>query len=45
MPPSEGGRMAEVFEDATVALPLMVAALFERLGYFSGKDKKKAKGA
>ncbi len=46
VPPSEGGRMAEVFEDATVALPLMVAALFERLGYSSGeKEKKKAKGA
>jgi deoxyhypusine synthase len=46
VPPSDGGRMAEVFEDATVALPLMVAALFERLGYFSGtKERKRAKGA
>jgi deoxyhypusine synthase len=32
VPPSEGGRFGEVFVDATVGLPIMVAALFERLG-------------
>jgi deoxyhypusine synthase len=37
VPPEEGGRMAEVFDDATVALPLVAAALFERLGYFKKK--------
>ena len=37
VPPEEGGRMAEVFDDATVALPIMAAALFERLGYFKKK--------
>jgi deoxyhypusine synthase len=37
VPPEEGGRLAEVFEDATVALPLVVGAVLERLKYF---DKK-----
>ncbi|HKD14661.1 MAG TPA: deoxyhypusine synthase family protein [Candidatus Angelobacter sp.] len=37
VPPQEGGRFGEVFVDATVGLPIMVAALFERLG----KDYKK----
>ena len=37
VPPKEGGRFGEVFVDATVGLPLMAAALFERLG----KDYKK----
>ena len=32
VPPAEGGRFGEVFVDATVGLPVMVAALFERLG-------------
>jgi deoxyhypusine synthase len=32
VPPEEGGRFAEVFVDATVGLPLIVAAVFERLG-------------
>jgi len=32
VPAHEGGRFGEVFEDATVGLPIMVAALFERLG-------------
>lgn len=32
VPPNEGGRFGEVFVDATVGLPIMVAALFERLG-------------
>ena len=39
VPPSEGGRFGEVFVDATVGLPIIVAAVFERLD----KDKT-AKG-
>jgi deoxyhypusine synthase len=39
VPPEEGGRLAEVFDDATVALPLMAAALFERLGYFNKRRR------
>jgi deoxyhypusine synthase len=31
MPPSEGGRFAEVYADATIALPLLIKALFEEL--------------
>ena len=31
VPPAEGGRFGEVFVDATVGLPLIVAAVFERL--------------
>ncbi|MBV9609058.1 MAG: deoxyhypusine synthase family protein [Acidobacteria bacterium] len=31
VPPAEGGRFAELFVDATVGLPLVVAAVFERL--------------
>lgn len=34
VPPEEGGRFAEVFDDATVALPLIVGAVLERLCYF-----------
>jgi deoxyhypusine synthase len=37
VPPSEGGRFGEVFVDATVGLPLIVAAVLERL------DKKGSK--
>jgi deoxyhypusine synthase len=33
VPPEEGGRFAEVLEDATVALPLVVGAVLERIGY------------
>ena len=36
VPPAEGGRFGEVFVDATVGLPLIVAAVLERLD----KDKK-----
>ena len=36
VPPAEGGKFGEVFVDATVGLPLIVAAVFERLD----KDKK-----
>ncbi|MEO6119596.1 MAG: deoxyhypusine synthase family protein [Terriglobales bacterium] len=32
VPPEEGGKFAEVFVDATVGMPLIVAAVFERLG-------------
>jgi deoxyhypusine synthase len=34
VPPDEGGKFAEVLEDATVALPLVVGAVLERIGYF-----------
>ncbi|MGH9795011.1 MAG: deoxyhypusine synthase family protein [Candidatus Acidiferrales bacterium] len=46
VPPEEGGRFAEVFDDATVALPLIVGAVLERLGYFHRRSKrvKKSKG-
>jgi deoxyhypusine synthase len=40
IPPEEGGRMAEVLDDATVALPLVVGAVLERLGYFERRDGK-----
>ena len=44
VPPEEGGLLAEVFDDATVALPLVVGAVLERLGYFEGRSiGKKAK--
>jgi deoxyhypusine synthase len=33
VPPEEGGRFAEVLEDATVALPLVVGAVLQRLRY------------
>ena len=39
VPPAEGGRFGEVFVDATVGLPLIVAAVLERL------DKKGSKAA
>ena len=35
VPPAEGGKFGEVFVDATIGLPLIVAAVFERLD----KDK------
>jgi deoxyhypusine synthase len=34
VPPEQGGKLAEVLEDATVALPLVVGAVLERIGYF-----------
>src|SRR5215467_6924507 len=34
VPVEEGGRFAEVFDDATVALPLVAGAVLERLGHF-----------
>jgi deoxyhypusine synthase len=39
VPPEEGGRFAEVLDDATVALPLIVGAVLERLGYFKRRGK------
>ncbi len=47
VPSEEGGRLAEVFDDATVALPLVAGAVLERLGYFKRKSKvesRKSKG-
>jgi deoxyhypusine synthase len=41
VPPAEGGRFGEVFVDATVGLPLIVAAVFERLDK-KGKGKTAA---
>jgi deoxyhypusine synthase len=43
VPPEEGGKFAEVYEDATVALPLVVGAVLERIGY-TGKKKPKRRG-
>jgi deoxyhypusine synthase len=37
VPLNEGGRFAEVFEDATVALPLVVGAVLQRIGYYKKK--------
>ena len=44
VPPAEGGRFGEVFVDATVGLPIMCAALFERLGKTYKKSGFKSKG-
>jgi deoxyhypusine synthase len=41
VPPAEGGRFGEVFVDATIGLPMIVAAVFERL---DKKGNKAAKG-
>jgi deoxyhypusine synthase len=46
VPPSEGGKFGEVFVDATVGLPLIVAAVFERLDKNKkGHGAKKDSGA
>lgn len=47
VPPAEGGRFGEVFVDATVGLPLIVAAVLERLGKHksNGKTSKEKTGA
>lgn len=42
VPPEEGGRFAEVLEDATVALPLVAGAVLERLGAFGKRSRNKA---
>jgi len=44
VPPAEGGKFGEVFVDATVGLPIMCAALFERLGKGFKKPGLKSKG-
>ena len=47
VPPAEGGKFGEVFLDATVGLPLIVAAVLERLDKDKNAsvttDKKKEK--
>ena len=40
VPPAEGGQFGEVFVDATVGLPIIVAAVLERLGKRSSTKKK-----
>ncbi|MGH9498960.1 MAG: deoxyhypusine synthase family protein [Terriglobales bacterium] len=42
VPPAEGGKFGEVFVDATVGLPIIVAAVLERLGKASPRKKEKA---
>ena len=44
VPPSEGGKFGEVFMDATVGLPIIVAAVLERLEKLN-KTTRKAKKA
>jgi deoxyhypusine synthase len=39
VPEAEGGRFAEVLDDATVALPIIVGSVLERLGYQHGRAK------
>lgn len=41
VPPAEGGKFGEVFVDATVGLPIIVAAVFERLDKKGSKSKAK----
>ncbi len=43
VPPAEGGRFGEVFLDATVGLPLIVAAVLERLDKDKAAEAGKAK--
>jgi deoxyhypusine synthase len=45
VPPAEGGRFGEVFVDATVGLPLIVAAVLERLDKKGSKAGKAKTGA
>jgi deoxyhypusine synthase len=50
VPREEGGQFAEVFDDATVALPLVVGAVLQRIGYLgrsagrAGKRRMKRRG-
>jgi deoxyhypusine synthase len=37
VPAEEGGRFAEVLDDATVALPLVVGAVLQRIGYIKSE--------
>lgn len=41
VPREEGGRLAEVLDDATVALPLIVGAVLERIGYLKPGRRKR----
>lgn len=45
VPSEEGGRLAEVLDDATVALPLIAAAVLQRVGYFDRAKQADAKQA
>ena len=45
VPPSEGGKFGEVFVDATVGLPIIVAAVLERLDKKHKAPKKEKKPA
>ncbi|HEX3323432.1 MAG TPA: deoxyhypusine synthase family protein [Terriglobales bacterium] len=45
VPPAEGGQFGEVFVDATVGLPLIVAAVFERLDKGGSSRKAETKPA
>ncbi|HVB56191.1 MAG TPA: deoxyhypusine synthase family protein [Candidatus Acidoferrales bacterium] len=42
IPPEEGGRFAEVLDDATVALPLIVGAVLQRIGYLKPRTKPRS---
>ncbi|MGH9740239.1 MAG: deoxyhypusine synthase family protein [Candidatus Acidiferrales bacterium] len=41
VPPEEGGKFGEVFDDATVALPLIVGAVLQRVGYLKKRPGKR----
>jgi deoxyhypusine synthase len=43
VPLEEGGRFAEVLDDATVALPLIVAAVLQRIGYYKPASPSRKK--
>jgi len=43
VPECEGGRFAEVLEDATVALPLVVGAVLQRIGYLPRGETARAR--
>jgi deoxyhypusine synthase len=40
VPPEEGGKFAEVLDDATVALPLIVGAVLHRIGYIKPHKRR-----
>ena len=42
VPPEEGGRFAEVLDDATVALPLVAGAVLQRIGYLPRPGTRRA---
>jgi deoxyhypusine synthase len=43
VPREEGGRFAEVLDDATVSLPLIVGAVLQRIGYIQHEDCEAAR--